>query len=279
MAQIITFAAQGATLSGSLFWPEGPARAAVVIHAATGVPQGFYRGFAEWLSAREQAVVLTYDYRDFGASATGPLRQSRATMADWGLHDQAAAQQAVEAACPDVPVWVVGHSLGGLMLSFQPGAARVARLIAVASGPNHVSHHPLWYRPLAWSFWHGHGAAAARMMGYLPGRRIGLGSDLPLGVFHQWRRWCNSPGFFRSDIGRHLPQPDWTAFTGKLRLVALADDVMIPPATVAQLADFYPAARLTHRVTLVPRDHGLRGVGHIGAFARRNAALWPHLIG
>lgn len=275
----ITIEAEGARLSGWLIRPKGDARAAVVIHAATGVPQGYYRAFAEWLAAHEQVAVLTYDYRDFGASAQAHPRASRATMADWGVRDQAAAQAKVQAAVPGVPVWAIGHSLGGLMLSFQPGAAQVDRLIAVASGPNHVSHHPLWYRPLAWSFWHGHGAAAARVAGYLPGRRIGLGADLPLGVFRQWRQWCNSPGFFRSDIGHGLPAPDWTAFRGDLRLVALSDDVMIPPPTVWALADFYPSARRLTQVTLTPRDHGLRGVGHIGAFARKNAALWPHLIG
>src|SRR5690606_31652382 len=133
LVEDIRFPAGDATLTGRLFLPGGRPEAAVVLHGATAVPQKFYRGFAEWM-AGEGFAVLTYDYRDFGASAAGPLRASRATMAVWGLEDQPAAQRALEARVPGVPVWAIGHSFGGVMLPFQPEAARLARVIAVASG-------------------------------------------------------------------------------------------------------------------------------------------------
>ena len=278
MAERIWIEADGARLAGTLHRPARAAAVAVVLHGATGVPQGFYQAFAAWLAEARDAVVLTYDYRDFGASATGHPRDSRATLADWGLRDQAAAQAAVEGAAPGLPLWVIGHSLGGLMLPFQPGAGRVDRLIAVASGPNHVSDHPWSYWPMALSFWHGHGYLATRAMGYLPGKLGGLGEDLPAGVYLQWRRWCTTPGFYRSDIGTHLPAPDWAALRAPARLVAVSDDQLIPPATMVRMDAIYPAADKTH-VTVRPSDAGLRGLGHIGVLARRNAAIWPKLIG
>lgn len=277
MSEEITIAAPGADLSGRLFAPQSAARRAIVLHSATGVPQGYYRGFADWLSEAYQAVVLSYDYRDFGASGGArPLRESRADMVDWGLHDQAAAQEALEARYPGLPVWAVGHSLGGLMLGFQPGAARLERAITIASGPNHISDHPWWYLPAALSFWYGIGPLATRLRGYLPGRALGLGADLPAGVYWQWRRWCLTRGFFQGEIGAALPPPQ--ALRLPMRMVAIGDDPMIPPGTVRRMAGLYPAAQMD-LVTLQPKDFGLKRVGHIGALARRNAALWPALMG
>ena len=88
----VRFAAGDAALAGRLYHPAGPARAAVVLNGATGVPQGYYRHFARWLAAERQMACLTYDYRDFGASARMHPRRSQATMADWALADQPAAR-------------------------------------------------------------------------------------------------------------------------------------------------------------------------------------------
>ena len=83
MSEIVSIPSEGATLSGTLFRPDGDIAAALIIHPAVGAPQGFYRAFAEW-AASEGRLCLTYDYRDMGASATGPLRASKAGFVDWG---------------------------------------------------------------------------------------------------------------------------------------------------------------------------------------------------
>lgn len=269
--------ADGARLGGVLLRPEGVARVAVVIHGATGVPQGFYRAFAEWLVAERGFAVLTYDYRDFGASLRGRVAASRATMAEWGMLDTAAALGALRAAVPGVPVWVIGHSLGGMMLGFQPGLAGVARVITVASGMVHLGDHPWPYRATAAAFWYGHGPALVRALGYLPGRLSGLGVDLPAGVYWQWRRWCTERGSFLSEVGQSLPMPDKGVVTGEMVLVAVADDVMVPPVAVWRLMAQHEAAAKRQRV-LRPAEHGLARIGHLGAFARRNAVVWPAII-
>ena len=84
-------AADGRRLGARWFEPAGqPARAVAVVNAATGVPQRFYRHFAQWLAQRGYAV-LTYDYRGIGESRQGPLRAEPARMRDWALLDMPAA--------------------------------------------------------------------------------------------------------------------------------------------------------------------------------------------
>jgi predicted alpha/beta hydrolase len=272
----ISFGSGPARLAGRLYLPGPMPRAAIVLHGATGVPQGFYRGFAEWLAGQGYAC-LTYDYQDFGASAGGGARRSPATMADWGLSDQPAAQTELERQVPGTPVWAVGHSFGGLMLPFHPGAGRLSRVIAVASGLVHLGDHPWPYRAAAAAFWYGPGPLATGLAGYLPGRMFGMGADIPAGVYWQWRRWCTTRGFYLTDIGRTLPVPDWQAVTAPAKFVAVADDDMVPPAAVWRAMTLYPEARKRQQV-LRPVSAAAARIGHMGAFRRENAALWPEIL-
>lgn len=272
----ISFTADEATLAGRLYRPDGDVRAMIVLHGATGVPQSFYTHFARWLVTQGYAC-LTYDYRDFGESLRGQMRVSKATMADWGIRDQMAAQMEAERLVPDAPIWVIGHSLGGMMLPFQPAAGRIERVICVASGPTHISDHPWRYLPMAALFWFGPAAWLTGMFSRFPGCLFRFGPDLPKGVFRQWRRWCIRRGAFMSEVGRGLPIPDWRLVRARMKFVAIADDDMVPPQVVWRLMQIYPEA-IKRQLLIRPRDYGLAEVGHIDAFRRRNAVLWPALL-
>ena len=273
----VAFASGEHTLSGTLYHPQDTPDRIVIINPATGVSAKFYRAFANWVAIAQNAVVLTYDYRDFGASAKRPVRQSRATMNDWGVHDQQAARDYAAAEFPDLPVWIVGHSLGALCLAFQRNLDRIERVIAVGSGPVHVSDHPWPYRALALAFWYGPATLAALASGFLPGRRLRLGPDLPAGVYWQWRRWCTRRDFFASDIGTALPFPDWAGLKADMKVVAIADDDLLPPPAVWRLMRFYPEARKT-QLTLRPSDYGLGQLGHIRVFAPESQPVWSALF-
>lgn len=268
--------AEGAVLTGQLRRPTGPPRAAVVIHCATGAPAGFYRGFAEWLVAERDCAVLTYDYRDFGTSLHRPLPQAKATMADWGLRDQAAALAALGDLVPGAPRWVVGHSLGGLMMGFHPAMEGVDRVITVASGMVHQSDHPFGFGLQARAFW-SLMPPVVQALGYMPGKRFGFGADIPKGVYQDWRRWCLTRGFYLGDVGTRLPMPDPQRVTARMRIVAVEDDVWCPAPAVWRMMAIYPQA-LKQQLTLRPADHGLRRIGHLGAFHRANSVVWPALV-
>lgn len=271
--------ADGPVLAGRLFRPaEGEPARMVLLHGATGVPRDYYARFAQWLAATRQAAVLTYDYRDCGHSARGPVKDARSSMGDWGVKDQGAALDTALALFPDVPVEVIGHSLGGMFLPYHDKADRVVRLTAVASGPAHWSRHPARFMPKVMAFWFLAGPAIAAVSGYMPGKLLGLGADLPGPVYWQWRRWCTSRGFKRVDWGKSLPRPDLDRVTCPVRLVSLADDEMIPPPVVRDLAQFYPRAAVEHR-TIAPAEAGVSQIGHLRIFSERCKAAWPLLLG
>jgi predicted alpha/beta hydrolase len=263
-------------LSGTLFRPTAVPKAWVVLAGATGVPHRYYRHFARWLTAERGLAVLTFDYRDFGASSVGSLRKSKAKMSDWAIHDVAAALAWAKLQAQDADLWVIGHSVGGMFLPMVTDIHTVKRIICVASGPVHLNDHSWPFRALVLSFWYGHGPLAVLALGYLPGRMSGLGADLPPGVYWQWRRWCITRGFHENDIGTTLPIPDET-ITPEVRLIGITDDTSIPPMVVWRLMQSYPVAPKT-QCTLRPEDHGLAAIGHIRAFSKQCSAVWPTLV-
>jgi predicted alpha/beta hydrolase len=273
----VSIQALGAELAGRLYMPAARPRVAVVLHGATGVPQSFYAPFATWLAAEMGHACLTYDYRDSGASARGGMRRSGATMTDWGIHDQSAALAALAVRLPEAELWVIGHSLGGAMLPYQNGLDRVARAIVIGAGMVHVCDHPWPYQALARLFWQGHGPVLARLAGFLPGRLTGFGSDLPKGVYWQWRRWCLTHGYHLTDAGRSLPMPNLSGMSAPIKFVAVEDDPMVPARAVWRLMPFFPES-VKRQLVLHPAEHGLKRIGHLGPFTRRNAVLWPLII-
>jgi predicted alpha/beta hydrolase len=62
----------------------------ILICPATGITKGFYHSFAEWLN-QQGYKVLSFDFRGIGQSLHGALKNSNASINDWGLLDIPAA--------------------------------------------------------------------------------------------------------------------------------------------------------------------------------------------
>ena len=275
MSEVVSIPSEGATLVGTIFRPSSEPVATLVIHPAVGVPQGLYAAFCEWAAA-EGRLCLTYDYRDVGASASGPLRDSKADLADWGVRDQAAALAFGKAQAPDVPLHVIGHSLGGFMTPFHDQSTEISGMTTVASGQAYQFDHPLPFRLSALAFWHLLGPVLTLLLGRTPGALLG-GGDIPSRAFWQWRRWCTSRAFYTPDIGGDLPALVRPGMNGPLKIIAFTDDALIPPKSVAKLAQRYPDADITE-VVIEPKSRELREIGHMKAFSRSNSVIWPEIL-
>ncbi|MEO0937766.1 MAG: alpha/beta fold hydrolase [Pseudomonadota bacterium] len=263
----------GAELVGTLYAPARRPFAAVVLNAATGVPQRYYRHFARWLAEERGLACLTYDYRDTGKSLRGPMRAARADMVDWGLTDQLAARRKLAHLFPDAKLWIIGHSLGAMLTPNHRDLRGVARVIGVASGIMHHNDHPWPYRALALTFWFCLGPLATLAVGFLPGRALRFGEDLPASAYWQWRRWCTSRDFYAADVAAgRLPAPEWPHDI-PVRVVAFSDDDTVPPLCASRLGQAFGGVE---PVVIEPEPG--QSIGHLSVFARRNRALWPEVI-
>ncbi|MBQ5946649.1 alpha/beta fold hydrolase [Massilia sp. ST3] len=245
----------------------------VLIHPATAVTQGFYAAFADYLAGRGLNVI-TYDYRGTGRSRPASLRGVEVTMADWIDEDVPAVTAWAKSQFPELPLVAVGHSVGGHALALSPSTngLRAAMLVAAHAGATHTVRG--WFERQRVRFVLSVLAPVlCRVLGYMPGKRIGLGEDLPRGVMLQWSGWCASRRYFfddpKVDAARRMAQ-----VRVPLQVLSFTDDPWANPAAVDMLVSPLPQARLQRR-EVAPREAGVPGIGHMGFFRRRcEAGLW-----
>ena len=120
MTEVSIPATDGYALGGSIFVPD-PATdngSVVLISAAVGVKRGYYARYAQYL-AEEGFLAVTYDYRGIGDSLNGRLRDSDATMRDWGEKDLAGAIAWARGHYPGRKLLLVGHSVASVIATLD----------------------------------------------------------------------------------------------------------------------------------------------------------------
>lgn len=277
-------AADGYALAAARYAvPNAPPRAHLVVAGATGVPQAFYRRFAGHAAGRG-FETLTLDYRGVGRSAPPgaprSLRGFRVDYRDWARQDLAAAVGRARSAAErdGVPLYLVGHSYGGHALGLLPDPGAVAAAYFFAVGAGWAGWMAPAERAKVTLMWNAVGPAVVRWKGYLAWSLLGMGEDLPLGVYRQWRRWCAFPHYFFDD-----PEVagEMRALFARVRLpiraANAADDAWAPPRSRDAFMAGYRNAPWD-AVDLDPAAYGGR-VGHTGYFRPAAAALWDDALG
>ncbi|MGN6117191.1 MAG: alpha/beta hydrolase family protein [Nitrobacter sp.] len=280
-ADDITFPAKdGYSLGGTLFLPRGAKRHAVLINSATAVPRQIYKGFASYLAMRGSAV-LTYDYRGTGDSRQkSPVDYSQpkslagfqASMSDWAALDAAAAVTWMRDRYNSLPLGYVGHSFGGQALGLLPNNTEIARALLVASQAGYwkLMTSPERYR--VYALLNFVGLPLTMLLGYAPGR-MGLGLDLPKGVFLQWVRWVMSKRYMFDDPTLEA-LANFPNYRGALRALCISDDPWATRPAVDLLCSGFTS--ITPDIdTITPSDVGVARIGHFGFFrSQHRDMLW-----
>jgi predicted alpha/beta hydrolase len=269
-------AADGYALATHRFQTSQAPRGVVVMAGAIGVPQRFYHRFAEFACERGHDVV-TFDYRGIAGSAPPSLRGFRMDFRDWGRLDMAAVVDAgaSHAVSLGVPLYVVAHSFGGHALGMLPNHDRVRACLTYGTGAGWHGWMPNGERLKVMALWNIVGPMLTAWKGYLPWSILGMGEDLPLDVYRQWRKWCQYPRFFFDDpeIGAEMRTMYARVRTPILALSALDDAWSPPRSRDAFLSGYSNATRQTQ--DLDARQLGTGALGHMGYFRSRAATLWP----
>jgi predicted alpha/beta hydrolase len=244
--------------------------ATLVIAGAMGVRQDFYAPLARFLAANG-IHVLTFDYRGMGSSRRGSLRGFETDVSAWAERDLNGMLFEAQSMAPRLPLFYLGHSLGGQVLGILPDAGRVRAALTVTAGSGYYKLNdrmPLRVRIL----WFAAIPALTPVFGYFPGKSLRIVGDLPRGVAWQWRRWCLHPEYLLAEGDRYRESFKRVAIP--IRGYSFADDAMIQRPAVDQLHAFYSSAQVERR-HMQPGDIGARSIGHFGFFSERSRdTLW-----
>lgn len=280
--QLTLTAADGTALGARLYEPEAGAlsvRGSVLIAGGLGVPQSFYTAFAVWLAARGWRV-MTFDLRGMGASRSPVHRRSlrglKVDMLTWARQDFAAAVEALSDLDAAGRVHLVGHSLGlhHAVMTTPQAQQRVAMALGVASGAGYWRDWAKPSRRLAPLMLHLAVPLLTPVLGWFPGRRLGMVGDLPGPAVMQWSRWCRHPEFaWGAEPAEVLPALEAARFP----VVAISftdDEAMTELCTRKLLAALRSAP--SRLVRVAPGQVGLSRIGHLGAFrSAGRESLWP----
>lgn len=261
--------AEGTSFALSIFPAAEPAAPAILIEPAMGVKAGYYLKLAEALCAAGYNTAIA-ELR--GHEARGGKRPG--WRYDFGYHemlheDWPQAVAAVKARFPGVPLYLLGHSLGGqiscLYAAAYPGS--IAGLILIACSSVHWRLWPRAFLPYSQII-----GATGRLLGHFPGQRFRFAAREARTVMADWARQART-GHFR--FGR--PRVD---YEDKLAAVTL------PAIGISFTTDFFATRRAMdgllgklpqlqlERHHLDPKALGFEKIDHF-RWARQPAIVLP----
>lgn len=236
-------ARDGALSAYRRFEPRTSAtRASILILPAMGVAAAYYDRFA-WQLAARGFVVTTIDLRGVGTSSVSPLARPGFGYVTMVENDVPVYVETARAAAPGLPLFSVGHSLGGhaaaLHAAHEPRAFDALSFVACGT-----LHYAAWpkiarYRILASTQI---AATLGRLVGHFPGHRVGFGGRQPASLMRDWARQCRTG---RYEL--HGARIDYDAALKRVTApalgVAVAGDDFAPPGSTQGLLDKLGSSR------------------------------------
>ena len=264
------------TVVGTVWLPAQEPSGVVVVHPATATPERFYSSFAEYAVGRGLAAV-TYDYRGTGRSGD-PREQQHLRMRDWMDGDVPAVAAWTRDRFPDLPVTAVGHSIGGHAMVLGNGLEGMDRFAIVSS---HVADTrtvtPAKEKLRVAAMLHVVGPTISRTLGYMPGKKLGIGEDIPAAAMIEWGTSARHRGYFFDDPSMNAPVRAASVTQDVLALGA-SDDSWASPAQMTALTVRLTSVTVEHR-TYTPAQLGVARIGHHGLLRRSvGETVWPELL-
>ena len=264
----------GYQLSANIFKPDN-AHTLIVICSAAGVPQYYYYGIAMYLSQKGYAI-LTYDCRGIGESAPKKMTKKFEAGIKQLNEDFDCLIDFTEYIFPTLPIAILGHSLGGILVALSRNNHRFEAVFTVGT---QMAYYKDWGFSGTQNFkiyflWHIFLPYITRFFGYFPGKKIKLGIE-------------NLPASFVRDVHNRRKYPDIFNFLSTIDIksrhlkiscpvmaMTMCDDEICTPQALNRFFDELSNAKLTKQIILLKETNGIK-VGHLGFFKRKFAdTLW-----
>lgn len=224
--------------------PSERSKAAIVFFPALGTPIRYYRKFGETLASRGYCIAMP-ETRGQLQSSVRDVKQHNFGYKEVVTLDMVAAIANMRQETESLPLFLVGHSLGGQLALLYRCRFEIdlGGIILVASGSN-------YYRSLPSAMTRQSRHINIRLvrlinnaLGYFPGDKLGFGGRQPLNIINDWT--------FEGLNGRYRiagDEFDYNAALARLDLpilmLSLDSDPLIPRSSADFLASKLEAAKI-----------------------------------
>jgi len=267
-------ARDGYRLGATRFHANGQAKGNLLVAGGTGVPQRFYRRFAEY-AAQQGFNVLTIDYRGTGESRPASLKGFEMDYLDWSEKDLPAA---VDLLSQDpLPLYWIGHSFGGHAIGMLPNHDKITACFCFGTGAGWAGWMPRSEAFKIRLFWNVIMPAIVAWKGYMAWSLLGMGDDLPRGVYRDWKRWCKFPHYYFDDPSMPQVHDRYAAVRTPCAFITSRDDPWAPPQSRDAFARGYRNAPQT--IYDIEPAKGSSPIGHMGYFRSEAQPFWDEALG
>lgn len=268
--------ASGHTLQAHLFTPVCSNEKFLLINSATGVKQQLYFSFAQYMCAAGY-TVLTYDYEGIGLSKNLPIKNSTASMRSWGTVDYSEVTDFIKTHYGSYRKFVMGHSVGALILGFNADTSIFEKLIFVNTQNAYFGHLPIKISVAALLVFGFALPACMAFKGYFPAHFFGLGEALSRGVARDWQTLIlnkkSTAKLYESvdpDYSKNITQPVF--------IIHAEDDAWLTMKGMEGLMDnVYPNAEKSYREIKIS-ESPRKEIGHVNFFRSFNQPLWDIVL-
>ncbi len=229
------------------WYPADRASGAVVLMAALGMGARFYQPLAKALQAAGLNVALL-EQRGHGES---PWRPSRSC--DWGFREPLVneipvALDWVKSRSAGLPVYLMGHSLGGHYSAMASGVygGQIDGIILAACGSPWLGGFTGATRRKL-KFLCAMVPPASAILGYYPGDKLGFGGREARTLMQDWLALAKTNRYqangFSDDLDCGIAQ-----YSGPVLSLRMADDAFAPPASVEAVVEKFITATVSNVV-------------------------------
>lgn len=265
----------GHHISLTVFEANSP-KQVLIIAPATGVKQSFYKKFASYL-AGNHITVITFDYFGIGKSLKQPIKTITQNAASWGQNDLEAVIAYSKTTFANLPLALLGHSIGGQLIGLAPSSIVAEKIILVAAQSGYWRFWHGMGRFKMWANWHILFPLLINLFRYLPSKKFSGMENLPKNVAMQWRKWCLSPFYFFGDTS--VTNFQFQHIYARIMAISIEDDAFAPKQAVDWLSNKFTKSMVI-KTHLKPTDFQLTKIGHFGVFKETmKDSFWESLLG
>lgn len=217
---------------------------------------------------------MTFDFRGIGDSLHGQLRNSKASIQDWGQLDTPAAIDTLLKIANQQRLIIIGHSAGGQLLGTTHNHNKVEKLISTASSTGHVKGLKGRTKYMAPIMFNVIFPLSILIKGYGATKFLGMEENLPKNVAKQWGIFCSKPGYVLNAMGKTIFEDFHNEVKTPIHVLWATDDEIATKANVEDLLRLYPNAK-TKMVEITPQQYAHQSIGHMQIFKKSHQNLWP----
>jgi len=247
----------------------------LLINSGTCIKRSFYSEFATFF-ATQGYITITYDYIGVGGSRPIDLKGLRRSIYDWGAHDMETMSLWIDEHYPQLPKYIIGHSMGGQIVGLMKSINSFDKIITIASSYGNVRNYNTklerWKMLLASKTVF---PLLNRVYGYFPASKLGLGIDWPFHVAEDWRLWNSDYLSLRQWMER-LGKPHYfEELNTSMLSFLLSDDHIATERCIPHFRIDFPEVDLR---VIRPEDYELEKLGHFETFKPRSIPFWRDIL-